>query len=180
MAARPGHSETVDRVVVFGCAGSGKTRLARELSARTGLPLLERDALDDLGSPGYLAAIRAMLSQPRWLLDGAPYYAEGLVYPDADTVIVLDYPRPVVMWRVLRRTVAVEAGRRPAGTHRPLGLAAWRDPGHPVRWAWFSHRDRHAEGLALRSRPDLARARVIRFTRPAAARRWLREQGRGR
>jgi hypothetical protein len=84
------------------------------------------------------------------------------------------------MWRVLRRTVAVEVVRRPAGPHLPLGLAAWRDPEHPVWWAWYSHRDRHTEGLALRSRPDLARARVIRFTRPAAARRWLRQQGNAR
>ena len=115
----------MDRVVVFVCAGSGKTTLARELAARTGLPLVERDALDDLGSPGYLAAIGAMLSQPRWLLDGAPYYAEGLVYPAADTVIVLDYPRPVAMWRgpAPHRS---GGGGAPAGPHlpaRPGGLA---------------------------------------------------------
>jgi hypothetical protein len=165
----------VDRVVVFGCAGSGKTTLAKKLCARTGLTLIERDALGVLGSERYRAAITKLIYQPRWVLDGAPYYVEDLVYPVADTVVVLDYPKPVVMWRVLRRTLAAEVLRQPAGAHQPQELAAWRDAEHPVRWAWSSHRDRHAEGLALMSRTDLARAEIIRFRRPAAARRWLRQ-----
>jgi hypothetical protein len=53
------------------------------------------------------------VSRPRWILDGGPYYVEDLVYPATDTVIVLDYAKPVVMCRVLRRTLAVELLRRP-------------------------------------------------------------------
>jgi len=83
----------VDRVVVFGCAGSGKTTLARKLSARTGLTLVERDSLGVLGSESYRAAITKLIRQPRWVLDGAPYYVEDLVYPVADTIVVLDYPK---------------------------------------------------------------------------------------
>ena len=129
--------------MVFGTAGSGKTTLARELSARTGLPLVERDGLGVLGSEAFRDAIAELVNRPRWILDGAPYYVEDLVYPATDTVIVLDYAKPVVMWRVLRRTLAVELLRRPAGAHRPQGLAALRDSEHAVWWAWTSHRDRH-------------------------------------
>lgn len=160
--------------MVAGCAGSGKSTLARELAARTGLPLIERDALAALGSPDYWSAISAMTAGPRWILDGAPYYADELVYAAADTVIFLDYPKLLVMWRVLWRTLRVELTGRPEGAHRREGLAAWRDPEHPVRWAWTSHSDRHQEGLALRDRPELAGTPVIRFTRPAMAKRWLR------
>ena len=159
---------------MFGCAGSGKTTLARKLSTRTGLTLVERDALGALGSEAYRHAVTELISQPQWILDGAPYYVEDLVYMVADTVIVLDYAKTVVMWRVLRRTLTIELLRRPVGAHRPQGLAAWRDPEHAVRWAWSSHRDRHREGLALTSRADLADAQIIRFTCPADARRWLR------
>ena len=77
------------------------------------------------------------------------------------------------MWRVLRRTLRIELARRPAGAHRPQGLAAWRDAEHPVRWAWISRQNRHREGLALTARPELAGAQIIRFTRPAMARGWL-------
>ena len=171
------NSGDVDRVVVFGTAGSGKTTLARRLSERTGLPLVERDALGVLGSGDYLDAITEMVARPGWILDAAPYYADDLVYPAADTVIVLDYPKPVVMWRVLRRTLAVELLRRPAGAHRPAGLAAWWDKEQAVRWAWSSHADRHREGLELAGRADLAHAQIIRFTRAADARCWLRGLG---
>ena len=152
--------------MVFGCAGSGKSTLARQLTGRTGLPLAERDGLGVLGSADYLSAIAQMAARPRWILDAAPYYAGEPVYPAADTVIFLDYPKPLVMWRVLRRTMRIELFRRPAGTHRRQGPAAWRDPGHPVWWAWISQGDRHREGLALMARPDLADTQILRFTRP--------------
>jgi len=164
----------VERVVVIGCAGSGKSTLARRLAARTGLPLVERDALGALGSPDYLAAITRMAAGPRWILDAAPYYADELVYAAADTIVFLDYPKPVVLWRAARRTLRVEVLRRPAGAHRPQGWAALRDPEHALRWAWISHADRRREGLDLMARPGLAGTQILRFARPAAARRWLR------
>jgi hypothetical protein len=164
----------VQRVVIIGCAGSGKSTLARQLADRTGLLLVERDALGEEGSPAYVSALAEMAAEPRWILDGAPYYAEDSVYSAADTVVFLDYCRALVMWRVLRRTAAVELRRRPAGAHRPLGVAAVRDREHPIRWAWSSHAERHEEGLTLTARPGLAHLRVLRFTRPALARRWLR------
>lgn len=160
--------------MVIGCAGSGKSTLARQLAGRTGLPLVERDGLGVEGSPGYLSALTQMAAWPRWILDGAPYYADELVYPAADTVVFLDYPKVLVLWRVFWRTAMVEALRRPTGAHRPQGLSALRDPEHPIRWAWTSHADRHREGLALMGRPGLAQTQILRFTRPAMARRWLR------
>jgi len=112
-----------------------------------------------------------MAARPRWILDGPPFYADELVYAAADTVIFLDYPKALVLWRVLRRTVRIELLRRPAGAHRPQGLSALRDGDHALRWAWTSHADRHREGLALMARPG--RAEVLRFTRPSVMRRWL-------
>jgi len=163
----------MERVVVIGCAGSGKSTLARQLASQTGLPLVERDALGQEGSPGYLSAIAAMAAQPRWILDGPPYYADALVYAAADTVVFLDYPKALVLWRVLRRTATIELLHHQAGAHRPQGLAAFRDREHALRWAWTSHADRHREGLALMAQPGTAE--ILRFTRPAMVRRWLRQ-----
>jgi len=165
----------VQRIVVVGCAGSGKSTLSRELADRTGLPLTERDALGVLGSREYRDALAALARGSRWILDGAPYYEDDLIYGAADTVIILDYPRPLVMWRVLRRSVAVELSRRTVGAHHPSGPRAWLDREHPLRWAWTSHRQRHEEGLALTTRPDLANAQVIRFTRPTRTSHWLHQ-----
>src|SRR5215467_6327925 len=113
-----GRVAAIERVVVIGCAGSGKSTLARQLAARTGLPLVERDALGEEGSPDYLSAMAEMAARPRWILDGPPYYADDLVYAAADTVVFLDYPKSLVLWRVLRRTASIEVLRRQAGAHR--------------------------------------------------------------
>jgi adenylate kinase family enzyme len=104
----------MERVVVIGCAGSGKSTLARQLAGRTGLPLVERDGLGEEGSAGYLSAIAEMAAQPRWILDGAPYYADELVYAAADTVIFLDYPKALVLCHWPASAMGSMAQLRPA------------------------------------------------------------------
>jgi hypothetical protein len=50
---------------------------------------------------------------------------------------------------------------------------SWRDPHHPVRWAWSVWAERRREIAELERRPELASAQVIRLRSPTAARRWL-------
>jgi hypothetical protein len=78
-----------ERIVVVGCAGSGKTTLARAVAARLDAPHIERDALGDDEAPGFAALVAAALEAAgrRWVFDGAPYNAEALVYPHADTLV---------------------------------------------------------------------------------------------
>src|SRR6266508_1215756 len=107
-ATHAGTTEPVpERIVLVGCAGAGKTTLARVLAARLGAWHIERDALGDDESPGFAARVAAAIAAAgqRWVFDGAPYNAEALVYPHADTVVALDYPHLVVLRRVVIRSV---------------------------------------------------------------------------
>src|SRR5258708_15613309 len=86
MTARPVPTRPIpERVVVVGCAGSGKTTLAREVAARLDARHIERDALGDDEAPGFAALVAAAVEAAgrRWVFDGAPYNAEALVYPHA-------------------------------------------------------------------------------------------------
>src|SRR5260370_11461266 len=59
MTARPVPTRPIpERVVVVGCAGSGKTTLAREVAARLDARHIERDALGDDEAPGFAALVR--------------------------------------------------------------------------------------------------------------------------
>jgi adenylate kinase family enzyme len=151
----------VKRVVVVGCAGAGKTTLAAALAARFRVRHVERDELGELGSDEDRAAVARAVSNEAWIFDGAPYYEESAVYSRADAVVALDYPRRVVMRRVVWRAL-----RRPDPRD-------WRGPHHPVRWAWSMWAKRRREIAELEHRPELASAQMIRLASPAAARSWL-------
>jgi hypothetical protein len=122
---------------------------------------VERDDLGELGSDEFRAAVAEAVARDAWVFDGAPYYVDEVVYPRAQLVVALDYPRRVVMrrvaWRALRRP-----DPRSGGT-----------PHHPVRWAWSVWAERRREIADLERRPELTSAQVIRLRSPAAARRWL-------
>jgi hypothetical protein len=111
MTARPAPAgPTPERVVVVGCAGSGETTLARSIAARLDARHIERNALGDDEAPGFAVLVAAAVEAagPRWVFDGAPYNAEALVYPHADALVALDYPRRVV-WRRVHRPLALDA-----------------------------------------------------------------------
>ena len=155
--------------MVVGCAGSGKTTLAREVAMRLDARHIERDALGDDEAPGFAALVDAAVEAAgrRWVFDGAPYNAEALVYPHADALVGLDYPRRVVWRRVVARSLRLWLTRRGDGAHTTTSPPwRWWAPTHPVRWAAQTHAARHEEGLASRavglaarwalSRPDVA------------------------
>lgn len=177
MAAPPVPSEPIpQRIVLVGCAGAGKTTLARALAVRLDARHIERDALGDDEAPGFAARVAAAVGAAgaRWVFDGAPYNAEPLVYPHADTVVALDYPRRVVLRRVVARSARAWLSGRADGAHTST-FPPWRwwAPTHPVRWAAKTHAARHAEVAALFGGPELAHTRRLRFTAPRQAAAWL-------
>jgi adenylate kinase family enzyme len=101
------------RVVVLGTSGSGKTTLARELARRMNVPHIELDALH--WEPGWVEApmevmrqrVRAALARSPhgWAVDGNYRAVKDEIWPDADTIVWLDYPMTVVFSRVLARTL---------------------------------------------------------------------------
>jgi adenylate kinase family enzyme len=99
------------RVVVIGTTGSGKSRLAEELSQRTGLRVIELDRLywgrDWQGAPVELFRHRVEreIKDDGWIVVGNYGQVRDLVWPAADTLVWLDLPFPLVMSRLVRRTV---------------------------------------------------------------------------
>lgn len=101
----------VDRVSVIGCPGSGKSTLARQLAQRLGVDALELDS--EFHQPGwtprpadeFLDVVRRYTAGDQWVLDGNYRAVQPLVWEQADTVVWLDLPRPVVLGRLVPRTV---------------------------------------------------------------------------
>ena len=99
------------RVVVFGTTGSGKSRLAERLSRRFGLRIVELDALfwgrDWQPAPLELFRYRVEneIRDGDWIVVGVYGQVRDLTWRAADTLIWLDLPLTLVMWRLFWRTV---------------------------------------------------------------------------
>ncbi|MEZ0609921.1 AAA family ATPase [Fibrella sp. WM1] len=109
------------RIAIFGSPGSGKSTLARQLSARTALPVIHLDTY--YFNPGWVIksdadfrqAITAAIAADGWITDGN-YTNEsqrtGRI-DRADTLILLERPRWLCLWRVIRRMVMYYGQVRP-------------------------------------------------------------------
>src|SRR5512133_2218443 len=84
-----------NRVLIIGRTGSGKTTLARELSAILGVPHVELDSLyfgpdfSTVPLPVLRERTSTAISGEQWVTDGNKSAVRDLVWPRADTIIWL-------------------------------------------------------------------------------------------
>ncbi|NGX47152.1 MAG: Cytidylate kinase [Chlamydiae bacterium] len=98
------------KIVILGTTGSGKTTLARKISKELGIPHVELDALNwdpnwqQVDDVLFRDRVKEAISGEKWVVDGN-YSRAGhdLIWPRADVAIWLDYPLPVILWRLLKR-----------------------------------------------------------------------------
>ena len=114
---------TTSRIVILGCAGSGKTFLARQIGKRTGAPVI---CLDDIWQPQWgkddVANFRSLMKQAHagetWISDGNFAAATfDIRLPRASLVIWLDRPKLFCAWRAITRVF------QPGEHHRIENLA---------------------------------------------------------
>lgn len=171
----------VKRILVAGISGAGKTTMAQAVAERLHLPFHEMDSLKFTGpdwatGPDFVEQVAAIAVRPGWIIDSLGYpEVRDLLWEHADTVIWLDYPRAVVMPRILRRSL-----RRTLFRERIFGgnvetVSDWFRRDHPAWWAWSQHATRRAE-IERRTRdPRFAPLHVLRFASPRSAEEWLRQ-----
>jgi adenylate kinase family enzyme len=100
------------RVLILGCSGAGKSTLARSLGERTGLPVIHLDqhywrAGWVMPTPeAWKAQVAELVKRPAWIMDGnfASTFPERMAV--ADTVIALDFPTWLCLWRVSKRLIS--------------------------------------------------------------------------
>lgn len=91
------------KILVIGCAGSGKSTLSKELRDITGLPLFHLDNIwwrpdrSHISREEFDRKLDEILLTDRWILDGDYSRTYETRFQACDTVIFLDYPFDVCM-----------------------------------------------------------------------------------
>jgi adenylate kinase family enzyme len=162
----------MQRVIVIGPCGAGKSTAAVELGGVLGLPVHHLDRLH--WREGWVESSRAELVETlapiiageRWLIDGNYGGTMAGRIARADTVVYLDYPTWLCLARVLRRLWTYRGRTRP-------DMAA----GCPERFdpAFFLYVLTFRRGPRRRTEERLAghEGKVLRFRRPAELARWM-------
>lgn len=135
----------MQKVLVLGCAGSGKSTFSKRLGEITGLPVIHLDAL--YWKSGWIASteeewdrtIEELLRRDEFIMDGNYSRTLEQRLAGADVVFFFDLPRWLCIYRALRRRVMYHGKTRSdmaEGCHEKIDLEF-------LKWIWnFKKRSR--------------------------------------
>ncbi len=93
----------MNKVIIIGCPGSGKTTFAEKLNKRTGLPLYYLDAIwhkpdkTHISREGFDERIFEIFKKDKWIIDGNYKRTIETRLKECDTVFLFDLPTEVCL-----------------------------------------------------------------------------------
>ena len=165
----------MQRILVIGSPGAGKSILATKLAALTGLPLIHLD--QQYWQPGWVEPDEAIwqlrlneiIAADQWIIDGNYGGSLALRLTRADTVFYLDYPSWRCVARLLGRIATTRGKVRPdmapdCPEQFDLGFI-----GYTASFRW--HRRHRVEALL-----EGFAGRIVRLRHPTEAERFFANQ----
>ncbi len=109
----------MQKISIIGSGGSGKSTLARQLGDILKIPVYHLDALywKSNWTPTPLeeweTIQEALVQEESWIMDGNYSNTMRIRFQAADTIIFMDYPTWLCLWRVLKRRWTYRGKTRP-------------------------------------------------------------------
>ena len=129
----------MERIMIIGCGGAGKSTLARKLGEKTGLPVVHLDQIwwepgdwQHLEREEFDARLEIEMDKTRWILDGNFNRTIEPRMEKCDTVIYLDMSRFICLKNWLGRVVQNWGHAR---IDMAEGCNEWFDP-DMAKWIW--------------------------------------------
>ena len=129
----------MERILIIGCGGAGKSTLARKLGEKTGLPVVHLDQI--WWSPGnwqhleredFDEQLLLELEKPQWIMDGNFNRTIPVRMERCDTVIYLDFSRFACLRNWIGRVIKNWGHAR---SDMAEGCKEWFDPEFAA-WIW--------------------------------------------
>ena len=160
----------MNRVMIIGCGGAGKSTLARKLGEKTGLSVVHLDQIwwapgnwQHIEKSEFDERLAEELRKPRWILDGNFNRTIEARLAVCDTVIYLDYPRLVCLKNWLGRVIQNWGHAR---ADMAEGCAEWFDP-EMAKWIWKFNKQNRSRGYALLEKTENKNIVILKSRRQA-------------
>ena len=102
-------NNTMNKVIIIGCPGSGKSTFSKALHEKTGLPLYHLDMLywnsdrTTVSKELFRERLQKVIEENQWIIDGNYGSTIEMRMKESDTVFFLDYPSEVCIDGVRER-----------------------------------------------------------------------------
>ena len=173
------------RLVIVGTSCTGKTTLARELSRILRAPCIELDSIHwrPAWQPRPEEEFRQMVSEvvsgERWVIDGNYSRVRDIVWARGTTIIWLNYPFRIVLWRALCRSVKRAATQEELFSgNRESFRKSFFSRESIILWVISSHHRLRRNYRRILDNGDYPHLRVIELRNPAQTERLIDSIGR--
>ena len=141
----------MERILIIGCGGAGKSTLARQMGEILNLPVVHLDKL--FWHPGWVesskveidAKIMAEMAKPQWIMDGNYNRTLPQRVKYCDTIIYLDFSRVACLLGVLKRVITTYGTVRPDMGDGCPERFDWDF----LKWVWNFNRDKREKYYRL-------------------------------
>lgn len=133
------------RILVIGSGGAGKSTFARQLGDLLNIEVKHLDKLywragwQEPAKDEWLSTVNELTSEESWIMDGNFGGTLEVRMQHCDTIVFLDLPRLLCLWRITKRRLLNHKRSRPDMAEGCPEKLDWSF----VRWVWsYSHRSR--------------------------------------
>ena len=133
------------RVLVIGSGGAGKSTFAKRLSQRVGIDVKHLDRFywragwQEPSKEEWLQTVTELTSGDSWIMDGNFGGTLEFRLQHCDTIVFLDMPRLLCLWRIVKRRLLYRNRSRPDMAEGCSERLNWEF----IQWIWnYSRRAR--------------------------------------
>lgn len=165
----------MERIIIIGCGGAGKSTLARQLGEKLDIPVVHLDRL--FWKQGWVEEtqeefdrkLAVELEKPRWIMDGNFNRTMPQRVAKCDTIIYLDFSRFACLCGVVKRVLTTYGKVRPdMGEGCPERIDF-----EFLKWVWNYNRDKRERNYRLLNEATHAETIVMKNRR--AVKKFLKQ-----
>lgn len=152
------------KIIIIGCSGSGKSRLARALGEKLDLTVVHLDRLwwkpgwENVSMEEFDARLERALALDSWIIDGNYSRTMERRLQKCDTIVYLDFDRWTCLWGMLQRVLGHYGKVRPDMSDGCPERFDWEF----IKWIWNFNKNNRVQTYTWIAKTKHARAIVLK------------------